>query len=136
MKKITFSILALMIVMVIALGFTSCSKPEEVKAAEPVTEVVATDTANYAEVKKVAQSLTKEDILLNTQQSEAYCSTLFDTKTGVVYFSNGKGVVYQKDGLTPRNIYHENGVWTDTEKVEYLLNTYWDTLVDRLFLTK
>lgn len=133
MKKTLAVILA---VLMFTLCFASCGKPEEVKAAETTETTAETTVAKYAEVKKVAQSLTKEDALLQTQQGEAYCPTLFDTRTGVVYFSSGKGVVYQEDGLTPRNIYHENGAWTDTEKVEYLLNTYWDTLVDRLFLTK
>lgn len=138
MKKITALILALMLVLAIVLSLTSCGKPEEVKAAEPTTEVVTADTANYAEVKKVAERLVKEPNFLVLSSSDDGTTVMFDTRSGVEYCQvktwgiTGPTtvVLYQNDGKTPLNVYHENNVWTDAEKIEYLLNTQWDTLVN------
>lgn len=129
MKKL----FAVLMALVFIVGcFASCGKPEEVQAAEPTTKAEKA-AAKYAEVKKIAEKMVKDNDILSVHPDEAYCPTEFDTKTGVVYFTNKLGVVYQEDGVTPRNIYRENDIWTDEEKVEFLLNTQWDVLVERTF---
>lgn len=130
MKKLLTAILILVFTM---LCFAGCSKNNdtEIKTANISMTVEQTEAKNYAKMKKVAEKRYECTSFIRVSENEH--GVYFDTHSGVVYYRDENigtnyVVLYQTDGLTPRNIYHQNGVYSEEAIVKWLLENYWDQL--------
>lgn len=133
MRKTIIAVAAsLLSLAIIMMAFAGCGAKNNSSKTED-----AKQTSDYEKMKDTAQKLVSEDeCTFIVIRPMAHGEMVFDTHSGVVFFRGygaynsigGMAVLYQNDGVTPRNVYHQNEIWTTSEKAEYLLKNYWDDI--------